>query len=126
MFSLFKFPIVLLQRSWMLLLKTSPKVLLFPQTAGEDIKTPQLEEAGFQHFKVNHRYNFDDANTGAHTQNIGRHWGSAKWRNKCHRGTERHHLDSYLSEFMWRRKIPFGVEPLDAILQAIAAFMPPE
>ena len=35
-------------------------------------KTTQLEEAGFQHFKVNHRYKFVDADTGAHTQNIER------------------------------------------------------
>ena len=31
-------------------------------------KTTDLEKAGFQHFKVNHRYNFIDADTGIHTR----------------------------------------------------------
>jgi len=45
--------------------------------------------AGFQHFTVNHRYNFIDPETSAHTQTIERLWGSTKWRNKSHRGDKR-------------------------------------
>jgi transposase-like protein len=59
-------------------------------------KTKELENAGFEHFKVNHKYNFVDPTTGAHTRAVERMWASAKWRNKRHRGTARHHLDSYL------------------------------
>lgn len=45
-------------------------------------KTKELENAGFNHFKVNYRYNFVDPETGTHTQTVERMWGSAKWRNK--------------------------------------------
>ena len=68
-------------------------------------KTEELVSAGFQHFTVNHRYNFIDSETSAHTQSIERLWGSAKWCNKRHRGTARHFLCSYLAEFMWRQEI---------------------
>ena len=44
--------------------------------------------------------NFIDPGTGVHTQTVERMWGSAKWRNKRHRGTARHHFESYLSVCM--------------------------
>jgi len=67
-------------------------------------KTEELENAGFQHFKVKHRYNFVYPGTIIHMQNIGRLWGSTKWRNKRQRGTSREQLNSYLIEFIWRKK----------------------
>ena len=68
-------------------------------------KTEDLEKAGFEHFRVNHTYNFVDPNDGTHTQHIERLWGSAKWRNKRHRGTKRDFMESYLAEFMVRHSI---------------------
>ena len=46
-------------------------------------RTEELEEAGFEHFKVNHKYNFlDPDDPNVHTQTVERMWGSAKWRNR--------------------------------------------
>ena len=88
-------------------------------------KTEELEQAGYEHAKVNHRYHFVDPETGAHTQNIERVWGPAKWRNKHRRGTARHHLDSYLAEFMWRQQANDD-NALDALLDAMKTYWPPK
>ena len=82
-------------------------------------KTDELREAGFNHLTVNHRYHFVNPKTGAHTQNIERLWGLAKWRNKRQRGTARCQLDTYLTEFIWRR-YNHGRDLFDAILHDIA------
>ena len=88
-------------------------------------KTEELEQALYEHAKVNHRYHFVNPETDAHTQNVERMWGSAKWRSKRHRGTARHHLDSYLTEFMWRQQVN-GDNALDALLDAMKTYWPPE
>ena len=84
----------------------------------------QLQVAGFQHFTVNHSYNFVDPFTGVHTQNIERMWGCLKWRNKRHRGTKRDFLQDYFIEFMCRRRM--GDDPFCWIMQAIASCFPPD
>ena len=73
---------------------------------------------------VNQKYNFVDQFTAVHTQNVERMWGTAKWRNKCHRGTNRDFLDSNLIEFMARQ---YATEdPFLWIVKAIADIFPPE
>jgi transposase-like protein len=88
-------------------------------------KTKELDEAGYEHFKVNHSYNFlhpDDPEV--HTQCVERMRGSAKWRNKKQRGTKREFLDTYLAEFMVRKGWK-GDDPFDSLLEMIAKMWPP-
>ncbi|GFR15950.1 DDE_Tnp_IS1595 domain-containing protein [Trichonephila clavata] len=90
-------------------------------------KTSELENAGFLHGTVNHKYNFVDPDTGVHTQHVERMWGSAKWHNKKQRGTARHHLDSYLIEFIWRKaQAVNGEGGFQSVLKAIAKRFPPK
>ena len=90
-----------------------------------DYKTEELEQARYEHVKVNYRYHFVDPETGVHTQNVERMWGSAKWHNKRHCGTARHHLDSCLAEFMCQQQVN-GDNALNALLDAIKTYWPPE
>ncbi|KAF0763941.1 DDE Tnp IS1595 domain-containing protein [Aphis craccivora] len=80
-----------------------------------------LQQHGFQHNQVNHKYNFVNPNSGTHTQNVERMCGAAKWGNKKRRGTDRNFLDSYLAEFMWRSKLN-NSDPFETILKDIAEF----
>ena len=84
----------------------------------------ELEAAGYKHFTVNHKYHFVNPNDGTHTQTIERSWGSAKWRNKRHRGTKRDYLDSYLAEFMTRQLMK-DEDPFESIMQMISCIYPP-
>jgi hypothetical protein len=85
----------------------------------------ELEKEGFNDLKVNHRYNFVDPGSGAHTQTIERLWESTKWRNKKQRCTARHHLDSYLTEFMCQSTNDNG-DIFKTIPKSISEFWPPE
>lgn len=71
-------------------------------TVGIVSKTKERKEASFYHFAVNYTFSFVSPTTNIHTQKVGRLRGSAKWRNKKHRGTAHHHLRPYVAEFMWR------------------------
>ena len=68
------------------------------------ILDPVSQAPMYTHSTVCHARNFVDPVTGTHTQNIENHWGKAKKRNKEQNGTHRHMLDSYLCEWMWRRR----------------------
>lgn len=90
-------------------------------------QTNRTEIEGFLHAKVNHKYNFIDPDTGVPTQTVERMWGSAKWRNKRHRGTARHHLESYLSEFIWRQhQVKENRDCFESMLNSISAHFPPK
>ena len=78
----------------------------------------------FIHESVNHSENFVDPQTGAHTNTVEGSWNLAKKRNAKHYGTHSHMVDSYLCEYMWRRR-NLGNNLFDIILQDIVTFWPP-
>ena len=79
---------------------------------------------GYTHLTVNHSENFVDPITAAHTQNIEGTWNHAKSRNRKHFGTARGMVDSYLCEFMWRKRLGKR-DAFQAILNDIASYWPP-
>ena len=60
-------------------------------------------DKSFEHLTVNHSLNFVDPVTQAHTNGVESIWNSAKTQFKTMRGVSRKYLDSYLTEFMWRK-----------------------
>lgn len=61
-----------------------------------------LEDEGFQHLSVNHSLTFVDPETGAHTNAIEGTWSGIK--KDLPRKHEKNNFDSYLAEYMWRRR----------------------
>ncbi|CEF61588.1 Transposase, ISXO2-like domain-containing protein [Strongyloides ratti] len=59
----------------------------------------QVSDSGYEHLELNHKYNFVDPLTNAHTQNIERVWRSVKERSKKHCGTRKSMLEDYMYEF---------------------------
>ena len=91
---------------------------------------PRLLRSGkplYKHSTVNHSKNFlNPRDPDINTQRIERLWRSAKRRNKIQCGTHRHHLRSYIDEFLFRRSAKINnISVFDAILNGISTFMPP-
>lgn len=63
-------------------------------------RIPHLPE-GYAHFTVNHKKNFVDPRTGAHTQNIERLWRSLKHSLPIKR--DEHYFPKYLAKFLFLR-----------------------
>ena len=68
------------------------------------IRELQTGNPAYSHFVVNHSENFVDPDTGAHTQTIEGTWSHFKARHKEERGTARHLFETYLYQFLWRKK----------------------
>ena len=77
----------------------------------------------YNHQTVNHTYNFVNPQNGAHTQSIESNWNVFKSRNRKQWGTNRQMIDSYLCEYMWRRRLN-GLDAFDKILLDIVEFWP--
>ncbi len=82
-------------------------------------------DKSFQHKTVNHSLNFVDPVTMAHTNGIESVWCSGKTQFKTMRGVSRKYLNSYLTEFMWRRSTTTArYDSCEAIIDAIAKEYP--
>ena len=76
------------------------------------------ENLGFEHDTVNHSQNFVNPITGANTQAVESYWNKHKAYFKSIRGVQRHCLDSYLQEAMFRERRPGMV--FEGLLEVIA------
>lgn len=61
-----------------------------------------LKNEGFFHCTVNHKYNFLDPTSGAHTQNIERVWRDMRAAIPKY-GIRKKHYFGYLAEFLFKR-----------------------
>lgn len=79
-------------------------------------KVPQ-----YTHESVNHRYNYVDPDTGAHTQNIERLWRDFKQKKKMQYGIRGTEIDGYCYEFTWKHWVKMnGLDPFAAVLDLIS------
>ncbi|KFD52646.1 hypothetical protein M514_06493 [Trichuris suis] len=86
----------------------------------------RLPQEGYPHLRVNHSVSFvNKSNREIHTQDVESMWSQLKRRNKERSGTRRNMLDSYLAEFMWRRRLGNNDEAFHSILREIATMFPP-
>ena len=76
----------------------------------------KLEEAGFNHFSVNHSKFFVDPVTGAHTQQIESSWHAMK-RRLSRGGIKSTAYDLHFAEYLWfkSRKENYFIELITEI-----------
>ncbi|CAF1090388.1 unnamed protein product [Brachionus calyciflorus] len=85
----------------------------------------KLKDLNFSHLKVNHKYNFIDPISGAHTNKIEGLWKHAKESFKQSNGCLRIHIKSFLDEFLWRQMVAkTRVDSYDKIITEIAKYYP--
>ncbi|KFD49264.1 hypothetical protein M513_09816 [Trichuris suis] len=85
-----------------------------------------LSREDFTHLSVNHSINIVHPVTGAHTQTVKSLWAEVKRSNMLRCGRRRSELDSYLRDFVWRRRLRPNGDPFDKILGDIATYWPPQ
>ena len=85
----------------------------------------QLQSHNYSRLTVNHSLNFVDQVTGAHTQCVERMWGACKQMLREEKTMHSTLFETYLPEFMWRRKFDsFRDNSFNNILKHIAEQYP--
>lgn len=82
-----------------------------------------LPHQNYSHLQVNHTENFVNPETGACTNTVESMWNAAKMKNKRRWGVHRSMVDSYLCEYMWRKRNDRS-DLFDRIMLDIALYNP--
>ncbi|KRH94228.1 hypothetical protein M153_3290007862 [Pseudoloma neurophilia] len=109
-------------RSAQRLLPIIKRVVLSGSTIHSDqwAEYNNLQSLGYVHQTVNHKYNFIDPQSGAHTQHIESFWKRAKLRIKQMKVVRREKLQEYLFEIMFKENN--GDNSFNSILDMIFNF----
>jgi len=84
-----------------------------------------LQDEGFKHLKVNHKYNFVDPDTGAHTNTVERNWRTLKEKvPQC--GRRSCHFGGYLAKAAFQLQHPEANKRMHPFLLAVAQLFPPD
>ena len=81
-----------------------------------------IANKNFTHGTVNHsnkKYPFKDPITGVHTNRIEGYWSKHKRPLKAMCGVPRNLLQSYIDEFLFKERIPSGVNKFQAVCDLI-------
>lgn len=76
----------------------------------------------YPHLSVNHKEEFVNYTTGAHTQSAERLWREIKRAKRRYEGVMRNEIPRHLCEFVWRRRaITPGITPFQAAITLMAS-----
>lgn len=84
-----------------------------------DFSSEDLWAAGLEQAKVDHRFDVFDTSAHIRVQDIGKLWGSDRWRGKRQKKIGRPNGESYLVEFLWRQHLG-GRNAFESIMRAVA------
>ena len=84
----------------------------------------KINEFDFTSLTVNHECNFEDPDSGAHTNKIEGLWSQFKRKFKEMNGFDRVQLQSHINEFMWRQWHTNGrVDAFDKIFEELGKLL---
>uniref|UniRef100_A0A5S6Q449 ISXO2-like transposase domain-containing protein n=1 Tax=Trichuris muris TaxID=70415 RepID=A0A5S6Q449_TRIMR len=124
-------------RKSLLAKKVQPKPLLSPaqchHNPGDQRSHPTWDHRNFRRMarvpqsdEDYHSISFVNPLSRAHTQTVESMWSQAKRHNKARCGTHKHMLQSYLCEFMWRKRLQPGEDPFDKLLSHTTTYCLPD